>query len=431
MIDRFDEYQQDRKTFWQKMLVPLAFVCLAAIPIMYYGTNSELAKWKAAQAQLLYDAGETERGIEMMELALDQSPRDQNLKLDLASQLMPAGRAEEALELIQEVLDQSSNPRMALYAKSECLQHLKRPQEALAALKEIPEYAVPGAIKDFTRLNNLAYNRALAGLELDEAEQNIDDAVELYLSGVWWLDKIPMTLEDQTLVVTAMIANRIDRTDLVLNELTKRIVRVEELQRSIQQDVSEEIYRNMQDGLPVDKDVEKEYQKHQMILHSQKQYLAVMYTVRALIYQRTGDLESCDRDRLSAASWDHSPDELLRYFPSDWDLLTLAHSGSLYLDTRAMVTWAKSKDFEDAIGDLNRSILALEILDLTRDTDMQNSLHHEEYGRNFEASVLKRNEATIRKHRADILIEHGLVEKAEADLERIRELGFDDNDELF
>lgn len=430
MIERPNEYEQNHKSVWQKLLVPFAFVCLAAIPILLYGTNSELAKWKAARAQLLYDAGETERGIEMMEQSLVQSPRDQNLKLDLANLLMPVGRAEEALELIEEVLEHSSNPRLALYAKSNCLMFLKRPQESFAALREIPEFSVPGAIRDSVRLNALAYHRALAGLELDEAVKNINDAIDQYRSDSWWLDKYPMILSDQTLIATAMVANRIDRSDLVLEELTERIALVEELERSNQQNVSAWIYKRMQDSLQVDEAVEKDIHDHQMKLHSQKQYLTVMYAVRALIYQRQGDLESCDRDRLSAASWDHSPDKLLSYFPGDWDLMTMAHTGAQYLDTRAMVHWAKNKDFDEAIGDLDRSILALEVLGLTHDTDLQNTIH-DERGQFFAKASLERSEATIRKHRADILLERGFKKKAEVDLERIRELGFDDDDVLF
>lgn len=410
--------------------MPFAFVCLAMIPIMFYGTNSELAKWKAARAQLLYEDGDIEGGIEMMEQAIEQSPRDQTLKLELSRMLMPAGRADEALELIDGVVDQSADPRLALDIKSNCLLYLNRPQEALATLKEIPEFSVPGAINDSGRLNQLAYFRALAQEELDDAKRDIDQAVTQHLSYTWWLDKLSMTLADQTLVATAMVANRLGRSDIVLEALDKRIDRMEETQRSSRNQVSEDIYQQIQIGLPIAEQLEQDLQKQHLVLHSQKQYLAVMYAVRALIHQRNGDREQCDTDRLAAESWDHDPDELLSDFPSDWDLMTLMSSGAQYLDTRAMVTWARDRDFRGAVADLDRSVLALEVLALARDTDLPNTLH-DEHGRFFDEARLNRSEATIRRHRASILLKRGKQQQADADFARIRELGFDDDDVLF
>ena len=399
------------------------------VPILIYGMGSEVAKWTAAKGQLLCDAGETERGLEFLEQAVEKSPHDQNLKLQLADQLMPRGRADEALELVDAVLEKSIDLRPGLYAKANCLSFLGRPVEALKTIKQIPELEMPG--KNTENLNTLAYFRALAGTELRMAREDIDEAIELFRLDSWWLDKVPMELRDQLLVETAMVANRIGRGELVLDALSSRIGGVELKLLQSQRVVSEKIYRDMQTQWPPAKKNDEGLYLRQIDLYSQKQHIAVLLTVRGLIYQKLGELELCDADRVAVRHLDHETNRILKYMPRDWSMLQSLSIGARYLDTRAMVTAArKDGDLSDAIADLDAAILAIDVWNLTSDSQLQNTLEAPR-GLDFDTAGQKRLEAVLLKHRADICERAGQRKKAASDRKRIAELGFDDKDVLF
>ena len=156
-----------------RYLLPLLFVGLALIPVLYYGLHSEMAKWKAARGELVYNEGKPLEGIQQLEASVKLAPHDNELQLQLASKLMLHNRAEEALEIIELVISKSINPQPAMRLKADCLLYLRRPEEALVTLKNISDYLMPVDFDEPNRLNELAYFRALAKTELEVAKDNI------------------------------------------------------------------------------------------------------------------------------------------------------------------------------------------------------------------------------------------------------------------
>ena len=170
---------------WGKYLVILVFLALVVIPVGYYGFNSEFARWKAARAELLYDADEIEQSLELMQRSVEQAPHNQDLKLSFAYKLMRHGQAERALELIDEVIDYSTNPRESIEAKAQCLMYLGRAQESLTYIKSASDYLDTSQYQQPIRINTMAYYRALAKKELVQANEDIAKSIRMTQELTW------------------------------------------------------------------------------------------------------------------------------------------------------------------------------------------------------------------------------------------------------
>ena len=413
-----------------RFLVPLLFFGLALIPVLYYGYHSELARWRAARGELAYDQGDYQSGIQLLEESVDLAPHDNGLQLQLASKLMEHGRADEALEIIENVITKSVDPQPAMRLKANCLLYLERAEDALITLKNISDYLMPVDFDEPTRLNELAYFRALAKKELVAANENINDAIEIFEKQIWFLDKAAMPLVEQTLAATTLVARQTQSSDLISGLLDRQIESSFERLRKLRNHNNDAIYTMMGGRLTLSEEVEGNIWFRQFVDFSQQQNLSVLLSVRALVYQDLGKTEMSDRDRLKVELLDHHADDVVERLPDDWTLMTIMLNGAMFLDTRAMVTHARIAGHRDALGDLDVSVAALQVLRKTAGGTLQNTIR-DERGEYFNESELKRHEATMRSHRAQVLISRGNIEKAEEDLLMIEKLGFERDELLF
>ncbi len=412
-----------------RFLVLGCFAAMFLVPVIYYGLGSELARWTQARAQLQLDAGNPDEAIRLLERAIAQSPGDQPMKLHLAMMLMKNDRAADALELIKQVLAVADDPTQPLQAMADCLIYLNRADEALETVKVFAEERKPARLADPDRLNFLAYFQALAGKELQRADRNINLAIDSAAAALWWMDGEPMRLEDQTLVAAAVISRTVGHQDQVLELLNIRVELFENGISRTQQKLSARVYDELQIALPFEQNQEAEIRKFTVDVHYQKKFLAILYSVRALLHQDLGNNENRDQDRWSVNKLGYDSEELLKPIRDDWQLLTGLERQLQYLDTRAVVEAAR-RQYSSALHDANLAILAAGLLNATFTGTIQNTIR-DESGTWFNPSQRTRTEATLLKHRSEILQSLGHRSEAESDLRRIEELGFDRDEILF
>ena len=410
-----------------KFVVPLIFLGLVLVPLWFYGFDSELAKWKAARAQLQYNQGQTQDAIATMEQALEQSPRDHWLKLAMTQFLMDDGQAARALKLIEDVLDHDPQSIAALRLKANCLMYLGRAEEALEATKD--HYAQLREYDEIVRLNHLAYFRALAGKEIETAKSDIEEVVR-QISSYYWPESPPMSLEDQTLLAAAILSRRLGQQQHVLELLNGRIEFFESGIPRFSRAIFGNVYDRMLQSLPLPPKFEINLKRDVQIIQAQTSFLAYLYAARALIYQDLGKDKARDADRLAIQALGFEEEELIATLPDDWQLLILLSRGSQYLDTRAMVSIARRRGMSVAKHDLDIAVLAFDLIGRSFDGQIQNTIRNEN-GRAFTIGDVKRNQAVFLKHRSDLHRTMGRAAESNRDLQRIKELGFNNPDTLF
>lgn len=417
---------------WITWFVLVLFAAMALIPIASYGLNGELARWKTARAKLLAESGKTSDAVAWMERAVAQSPDDEQLQLYLARLLVEDARAEEALPLVDAVLKTTASPIQALRLRSNVLLSLDRKWEALEATRLIGEHLRPIQRKNRDRLNELAYMRALAATELPQAKRDIDSATLGLAADAFWADRPPLPLRDQLLVAASVISRETDHRDRVLQLLNKRIDQGEAELQSRYLALTRNAYRNLQRFIPFAGDLEEHFRQLVDQNARREKALAYVYSARALLMQDLNRPQDRDRDRLAAKRLGYDPNEIVEQIPDNWTLLFLIYNGAQYLDTRAMVYQGLggSQFRESALDDFNAAVLAASLLTAASGSAVPNTMH-DESGERFSSSVVSEFEAVLRKHRAELLVAMNHEDQAEADFQRIEELGFDRDENLF
>ena len=410
-----------------KLAILLIFLALVLVPLSYYGLDSELAKWKAARAQLQHDNGDTPTAIATMQAAIDQSPRDHWLKLGMSRLLYHDGQGKEALEIAEEVLQLNPNSTEALMRKSECLMFLGRRKEALETIKDYYEKS-PRAER-ISQLNHLAYFRALAKTELDLAKAEIDEVVKT-ASIYYWPENPPMSLQDQTLLVAAILSRHVGNHEQVIKMLDQRIEVFESSIPIFTGMFLGEFHQKMMESLPVSKELEENVKANAEIVDAEKSFLAYLYTIRALLYQEMGRNKDRDADRAAIEELGLDEKEILSMLPGKWESLSRLYIGAQYLDTRALVSLARRKNMFQARQDMDVAILAMELTVASFDGQIQNTIHNEN-GKAFSLDVVRRNQAVMLKHRSNLNRAMGRNEESERDLKRIGELGFTNLESLY
>ena len=413
------------------------FAAVVALPICFYGCESESARWGFARARLLQQSGDSKQAIEIGKRAIEKSPKDLRLKLELANWMMNHGQAADALPLIDEAVEKSIPPTYALIVRTGCLVHLGRTKEALISYKEIGSQLSQAESKLPWRLNGLAYFRALAGVELDRAMRDIQTAIRDMIAdpaitnmiGDFRIGGGRIPFEDLVNASTAMASRHVDKQETVLPVISRRIEVTRLLQDEIQKDCSEAVYSSIQNEFPLDGKEEKEIKKRAFELSVIRRSLSVLLTVRAILYQDIGEKEKCLVDRAMIRSYGYDAEKLLAGLPKDWQCLRIAEKGAQVIDTRGMV-FAAGKSYRAAEFDFELAITAAHIVNSAHDSELFNSvmtnLQHE-----LDRKSTSRSEAVLLNHRAGVFEQMGQKDKAENDRSRIRELGFEPGPHLF
>lgn len=163
----------------------LALVVLWAI----FDGKREVGRWYCAAAQVEFARGHGELGQAYLQRAMEWAPTDyEPYRLRGRIKLERKDYA-AALDDLDRALKLGGNRYDILVDHSSALQHLGRHRDAVEDLRRIERLTrTPSLVlreswynlRRATDLNGLAYAQALAKIDLDEALENIDAALELF-----------------------------------------------------------------------------------------------------------------------------------------------------------------------------------------------------------------------------------------------------------
>ena len=407
------------------------------------GCETERASWNAAQALNYAGQGELEKALSLMEKAVEQDPDNGRLRLKLASFLAENGEGELGINQCDLYLEKHPNDWSAFDSRAQCKLFLGRFGEALADYKKSISDHVN---RDRYELNQLAYYRALAGVEYDKAKEEIGRAIQ-ETEDDYWGSSLNVPLRIRSLVAAGLISRYLDEQDFVLPELSKQIDQFDSQFKLITDALNQGILGEMQLGVPLRESVEKSLVDIRWGLERHKQSLAALLVTRALMYEDLGRTDLVDADRIQIQELGFKFDKIANDLPYKQGCFSILNISSAYLDTRGYVLsrmpWsdpvdgqfkeldASESNYEMALEDLNCAVIAAEILNRAVNSSLFNSpdipMREVEYmRRNVDRSL-----AVFFYHRMKLNERAGMTEAAKVDEQKIIELGYQPGDNLF
>ena len=448
-------------------------LCWLALIVISSGCRRDSAQWKVAAAVNEEKNANPEGAIELLQKALQMDPESSHIKLHLARLLAENDQGDLGLTLCDEILESDPNDKNAWQMRSVCLRFLGRFDESLAAYQK----AIFDIIdKGPDELNELAYLRALAGVQLDKALRQINLGIGKYerqfvpirhqkfslfaSQSLSWGSYSQVPVEISTLVTAGLLSRHTDEGHLLLMDLLNTKIQEEQLlwlARNKRLDLLVEAHDESSDKVS---DLKAKRQQAIIEAASNKVELVtgnlvVLLATRSLIFEDQGQTRLADLDRLWLKKIGFRPQEIYGSLPNDNESMLLLKDGPPFLDTRGFVltqmpwqpTWtdpsgkviriqgntslASYGSYHLALEDLDLAIAASEIRLLVFDSDAVNRI---------ERSVgsireLKEREtrivAVLRNHRRQAHIRAKQFEAAKLDQLRIEELGLKADSNLF
>jgi tetratricopeptide (TPR) repeat protein len=156
------------------------FVLALVGPCVIPEIPREVARWRLAQALEARQRGDKELASATLAKVMESLPDSPSLLLQRAEWLLEDGKKEEALATAQRIKELIGDEPLWLMAYGQFLQSAGRFQEAVEYFRRIEQISErSGNPPRATALNALAYAQALAQVELAEALQNVNKALEL------------------------------------------------------------------------------------------------------------------------------------------------------------------------------------------------------------------------------------------------------------
>lgn len=257
----------------------LLFAVGVAAPIVFYWLSGEQAKWRIAAAQAKWLDGDLPGAISVLDTAAIDFPETAAIHEQRIQFYLEAKEFERALADAQHLVELDSNSTTALGLKSQALHHLGKHDEAIKVCEEMRRLAEEEWVGNApAALNYLAYAQAIAGTQLNEALENIGEA--LRLAG-----------DDPTLLGTPAM---LDTRGFVKYRLGDTEAAREDIERAVEIWEKFVAYSETQ-ALSDVRSYQSEAQRA-----SNHQALAVMLYHRSLVYDQLGlsDKAKVDRERV-------------------------------------------------------------------------------------------------------------------------------------
>ncbi len=400
------------------------------------------------------DAGELDDAIELMEQALEQSPNNVEIKLNLAKLLAEHGQGELGIGHCDELLELNPRNIQARQARSTCLQYLGRFDESLAEYKQCLSGTVD---RTAMQRNNLAYFRALANKELDKAAIDIQKAIQEEESEYWGCRYL-VPIQVRTAVVASLVSRHIDRQEEVLPLLNAKIAQYMHARATEDQRTKARIVQEMRIQIPFNEATEKELLFSRGNLELTKNCLGIMLATRALIFEDLCRHVESDFDRKFIEDLGFDLDQLLRDLPSDEACLAALDKANVLLDTRGFVagrrewqgeisrslqfvsdsvapagplSFTRPSSYQEALEDMNLAVLSARFSQLALDSPLYNT--PEISARQIVVMKRRANKMTavLLYHRMKVHTRGGNRCAANDDQRRIEQLGMQPDSSLF
>ncbi len=435
-----------------RLLVTVGFSTLLLLPLVMYGCGPEWARWDAAQAVIAYDRGDMEQAIFQLTTAVERSPRDPRLKISLAEKLIESGRGKEAEVLCDEILDRFPDNASALITKANSQQAQGHFRAALDTFNLRARQRNWTIGSNAYELNERAYFKALAGVQLEDAREDIDAAC--LIASRTQFGSLPwrLGLYQRSLVASGIVAMEIGMTESALEHLSPAI---DSLRRLLYRS-RHELYREIIEltvaakQLPPDEKVANSKNEFRNVIRISEQTLATLLTVRALAWQQLGRDEYRDQDRAEVREMSLNSDDILAALPELTECVGTLQISVAFLDTRGYIigqmptpvaennrielsdrTILVSSDFDDALRDLNQSVFAFEVYAKSLETEVHNHAEGNVPDPVAAQKTVGKEKAVLLYHRLVVRQRSGDAEGAAQDAAAIKALGCEPGPHLF
>jgi tetratricopeptide (TPR) repeat protein len=424
------------------------FCAVLIIPLMAYGCGPEWARWDAAQAVMAYEQGDVEGAIDQLTAAVEKSPRDPSLKLSLAQKLIESNQPFQAERVCDEILKRFPDNDRALVSKANSQQAQGNFEKGLETFNRRAK-ARSWLISDsYLKLNERAYYRALAGVELGSAKDDIDLAIQRIVKlSRFGETNHPVSLLARSLIASALIGRQIGMTEAAAQRMTPLIDRLRATADASNAELNRNIIEQSTRQFPPPAEVSKSNNNLRSTIRTHEKTLALLLTTRALCHQDLEMIDLSNQDRAEVRSLVLDADELLASLPADNTCLAQLSVSVSLLDTRGfIVSQLPEEEFENigsrkkpiafasnlasALVDLNQAIFAHEIFAQSLGSKVHNHMENL-IDLNTAKLEIPKMKAVLRYHRMLLLEKMGDQETADQDRAKIRRLGFEPGQHLF
>lgn len=432
-----------------RRLVIAGFSSLLLLPLMMYGCGPEWARWDAAQAVIAYDRGDMDQAIFQLTTAVDRSPRDPSLKISLAKKLIESGHGAKAEVLCDEILARFPGNDPALITKANSQQVQGNFRLALDTFNLRARQRNWTIDRSPDKLNERAYFRALAGVQLGDAKQDIDVACSIISH--WSFGNLPWSLGlfQRSLAASGIVAMEIGMTQQTVPHLSAAIDRLRRVLHESKTELNREIIELAVLEYPPNQEKANSHDEFRGLIRTSEQTLATLLTVRALAYQQLALDDLCDQDRAEVRGLALNCDEIAAALPEGSECIGTIQISSAFLDTRGYIiglmpiagnlgnieldsrTIDLSGDFEDALRDLNQSVFAFEVFEKSLTSGIHN--HAEGYIQDPVAArqSIGKQKAVLLYHRLVVREKSGDEQGTKQDSDAIKALGCEPGTHLF
>ena len=459
----------------------ISLCCLATI-IFSIGCNKDSAQWKVAAAANEKKDGNPEEAIELLQTALRMDPESNSIKICLANLLAENDQGDLGITLCDEVLESKPESKEAWHARASCLLFLGRFEEALA---DYQNSCADKIDKSINELNELAYYRVLAGLELDKALRQVNHGISQFQQKQSWGRFLNVPIEIRSIVSAALISRYTDNGHLLVMDLLNESIFEEQrvwlaVNKQLQ-NLLDKLELENEDDSSRDVDAEQASQRRDQKQQAAQNLelvsgnLRVLLAARSLILEDQGRTELADLDRLWLKRIGAEPQNIYDALPGDNECLAALAAGEAMLDTRGYIltqmpwqpTWttpsgtavgvndkttlvrtrfpylaipqalsqsrATFGSYDKALRDLDLAVAVSEVQLLAFNSDLVNRIDFPVKFQDVNAlkAMEKRMVAVLRNHRRQAHLKAKQAEAAEQDLLRIEELGFEAGPSLF
>lgn len=439
--------EQPQDNLLTRIVLVLGFCAILLIPLLAYGCGPEWARWDAAQAVIAYEQGDVEGAIEQLTAAVQKSPRDPSLRLSLAQKLIESSQPFRAERVCDEILSRFPDDDHALILKATSQQAQGNFEKGLETFNQQAK-ARSWLISDsYNKLNQRAYFRALAGVELENAKVDIDAAInKITQSPLGNLDH-SVSMLSRSLVASALIGRRVGLTEIAIEQMTPMIdrlrVAVDKTKKNLNRAV---IDQSLIEFPPADK-FSKSSNDLRAAIRVIEKTAAMLLTTRALCYQDLQKIDLSNQDRAEVRSLALDADGIIADLPAESECIGELLDSYMLLDTRGYIVsllpggeTKKSKYIQrqveitetptDALIDLNQAIFAYQVFARSLSSDVHNHMESLIDPKTMKLRVPE-VKAVLFYHRMLILEKMGDQAAADLDRAKIRQLGFEPGPHLF
>ena len=439
------EHPQDNLPI--RILLVSGFCAVLLIPLVAYGCGPEWARWDAAQAAIAYEQGDVHGAIYQLTAAVEKSPRDPSLRLSLAQKLIESSKPFQAERVCDEILKRFPDHDRALILKANSQQAQGNFEKGLETFNQLAKARSWVISDNYNKLNERAYYRALANVELKGAQDDIDDAInQINGSKLGNLDH-SVSFLSRSLVTSSLIGRHIGMAKLLTHRMTPMIDRLRIAVDKINTNLNKSIIEQSSPQFPPSVDVSKSNNDVRIAVRTLEKTLALLLTTRALCYQDLEEIDLSNQDRAEVRSLALDADEIIAHLPSENECIDQLLTGCQLLDTRGFITCllpegeVKKPKFiqrqveftqtlKDALVDLDQAIFAYEVYTRSLSSNVHNHIENP-IDLKMAKRRVPRDKAVFLYHRMLLLEKMRNQEAADQDRARIHQLGFEPGPHLF